>query len=228
MGRIRVGASILPSESFRSAQLAVCSVAERRGFRMPAGAPGHCLGLGDFYFTWPQTGALVRSVAKRLLLRAPACAPPIGAGFHLLHQGCFLKNDRFSHRRFGLLEEWSNGMAGTWQYQISQRLITGAPSTVSAQDRHTVNSPRGGARRSGIALGCSGAVSRARCRNNGARAVPARSRSDSVRSAGLSSGLWNVNGLRPETGRAPTYPVHLGNTPPGCAPHHRGASNPIP
>jgi hypothetical protein len=61
-------------------------------------------------------------------------------------------------------------------------------------------------------------LSRACCRNNGARAVPARSSSDSVRSAGFPGGLWSVNGLRPGTGRAPTYPVHLGNTPSSCAP----------
>ena len=73
------------------------SVAERHVLRMLARAPRDGFGLGDFCFLRRESRALVRAVAKRLALRSSAGAPPVRAGFDLLHDGGLLKDNGFVH-----------------------------------------------------------------------------------------------------------------------------------
>src|ERR1041384_6612671 len=70
-----------------SAQLGVAAVAERLGFGMFAGAPGHGFLFENLDLLRRQSGALVRTVAKWLALRSTTSAPPIGARFDQLDNG---------------------------------------------------------------------------------------------------------------------------------------------
>jgi len=69
---------------------------------MFAHAPRNRFGFLDFDLPRTEAGALVRAIAKRLLLRATAGAPPVFARLHFLHERLLLTNDGFSHSDFGL------------------------------------------------------------------------------------------------------------------------------
>src|ERR1043166_3108785 len=76
----------------------MAAVAERLVFGMFAGAPGHGFLFENLDLLPREAGALVRTVAKRLALRAATGAPPIGARLHELNNGKFLGWDWVRHR----------------------------------------------------------------------------------------------------------------------------------
>ena len=89
-------------------EFAVGAVAEGGVAGMFAHAPGNGVGGVDGHLLRPKPGSFVGTVAKRLLLRAPACAPPILARLHLLHDRGPLANDGFGHTgKFPALFGWS-------------------------------------------------------------------------------------------------------------------------
>jgi len=65
-----------------------------------AGAEPGFLGRGGLVFHRREARALVRAVAERLLLRAPAGAPPVAlAGFHVHGDRSPPADFRFAHAR---------------------------------------------------------------------------------------------------------------------------------
>src|SRR5262245_34358094 len=90
----RTPASMVPSSL--ASQVLVAVVADRRRLGALAGAEHHRAVARRLPFQRLEAVALVRAVAERLALRAPATAPPIGfAGDHV-------DDDRLAPAEFGL------------------------------------------------------------------------------------------------------------------------------
>src|ERR1700686_3099525 len=76
----------------------MAAIAERPLARALAGAEKHLLALGGLELDRREAGDLVRTVAERLRLRAPAGAPPIAlAGLDFDRDWCPPADFRFAH-----------------------------------------------------------------------------------------------------------------------------------
>src|SRR4029450_6374955 len=68
----------------------------------------------------------MRSVTKRLTLRASTGAPPISSWFDLLHNGLFLKNYWFAHktqRLYAATAPNATGFAGLYRARIHFKAV---------------------------------------------------------------------------------------------------------
>lgn len=79
------------------------TVAEGHGFGMFASAPRDRSGFLNFCLQGTKAGAFMGTVTKRLAFGSPAGTPPINAGFDLLDDGTFLKDNWIVHNLIPLL-----------------------------------------------------------------------------------------------------------------------------